>query len=144
MGPCGRRQSPIGSQIAGVAIKVLSRAELERVHVDAHHHQRLGAPTGLAGPANQLAMALVQGAHGGHVVHRPLLASSPGTQLGQRVQMLHQQLHQKNPSCQIGGWGFIQAEGTVEATEGAGAQRSTSSFTLARPLERTPSSLAAP
>jgi hypothetical protein len=67
------------------------------------------------------------------------------TQLGQRLQMqLHRQLHQKNPSRQIGGWGFVQAEGTMEATEGAGAQRSTSSFTLASPLEITPSSLAAP
>ena len=50
IGACCRSQLGIGLQLAGVAIEVLGRAELERIDEDAEQH--LTAPRG-AGPMRQ-------------------------------------------------------------------------------------------
>jgi hypothetical protein len=34
-----RKKAPVSSKISGVAIKILLRTELLRIHEDAHHHQ---------------------------------------------------------------------------------------------------------
>ena len=80
-----RSQLGIGLQVAGVAIEVLGRAELERIDEDAQQH--LTAPRG-AGPVrqgNKGLVALVQPTHGWHELERArraLPALAPLAQLG--------------------------------------------------------------
>jgi hypothetical protein len=74
---------PIPIEVAGVAIKILAAAELQRIDENADDAGRFGAGAGLGGTANQLLVSLVQAPHGGYEMERPGAdLDAPLSQLG--------------------------------------------------------------
>ena len=82
-------QGGIGGQIPGVALEILCRTKLQRIHKHTGHDRWPLAHHGLSSSAKQLLMARVQGPHRGHKVHGPSQTLAPGCQLLAGLQQLH-------------------------------------------------------
>ena len=91
LGAGSGRQGRIAVQIAGVALEILPRAELQRIDEHADQYAGPGALQRFGGPADQLLVPRMQGAHRGHEMEaRSRVLAPPGMQVGGGAQQQHE------------------------------------------------------
>ncbi|MNC85149.1 hypothetical protein D3C83_07330 [compost metagenome] len=97
----------VGVERSGVAVEILARAELQAVHEYAHH----GAGRARLGDVDQLDVAVVQVAHGGHE-HVVGLALQALPERGSRMNNVHR--------IRTGDSGYVPGAGGPIAPSNAG------------------------
>ena len=99
-------QLGIAVEIAGVAVEVFSRTELQRIDVDTDEGQGRRTAAALRRPADQLLVTGMQSPHGGDEMKRARALPAPRREIGEGAEQLHGAADGgiKKPTRQIGGW----------------------------------------